>query len=169
MIATALNGCASIVPNEFLVTKEKIEQKLQSRFPVHRDRAHGIFKLDLAKPEMVLDEKDNVIRFEGGYTAFAASLSFEGQYRFSSKLRYDPKDRAIFLKDPKFESLQISNEKLVVDVSKELANRILEEYADTKPIYQFSPDEMIILKNKVDIGAIDVLSTGIRLKIHTIK
>lgn len=169
MIGTALGGCALIVPNEFLVTREKIEQQLQNRFPVHSDRAHGIFKLDLAKPEMVLDQTNNVISFEGTYTAFAASLSFEGKYHFSSKLRYDSKDKAIYLKDPKFDSLKISNRELFADDSIQLTNRILGEFADTKPIYQFSPEEMVILRNKVDIDAIDVLSRGIRLKLHTVK
>jgi hypothetical protein len=47
-------------------------------------------------------------------------------------------------------------------------NRMLNVYAENNPVYQFKPDELVVLGVKVEVDDIVVVPDGILLKLRTV-
>src|ERR1035438_5054200 len=89
LIVLVLSACAQIVPTEFLITKDQMTSSMQKQFPLHRES--GLFSITVDAPQLNLLPSQNRIGMTGHFSAHAAMFELEGDFSFSSQLKYDSK------------------------------------------------------------------------------
>jgi hypothetical protein len=161
-----ISACAAIIPTEHLITKDQLTSTMQKHFPLHRER--GMFSITLDVPQLNLDTSLNRIGMAGHFSAHAAILKFEGDFTFSSQLKYDPETRAVFLNGVNLDSLNLNHGNAIPAIVRTEINRMLNEYAANNPAYRFKPDELVVLGVKVAVEDIGVVPGGVLLKLRTV-
>ncbi len=128
----------------FRFSESELRNHLDARLP-YEGRHLYIFDVALDNPR--IDLVDGADRVAGGVdvvvaTSFAGrELSFSGAADMSGGVRYDPEQRAFFLKDPIVEKLRLGG---VPDAYANKANEAisvaLREFYRTRPLYVLEPD-----------------------------
>jgi hypothetical protein len=79
--ALALSACAALIPNEYLISQERLSDKLKATFPLHRDLGNGIFSATLAVPEVGFLVAQNRISLSANFaTSSLMSRGLQGRY-----------------------------------------------------------------------------------------
>ena len=165
IVVLALSACAAIIPNEHLIPKDQIVSTMQKHFPLHRDK--GIFSITVDVPQLNLNAGQNRIGMTAHFSAHAAVLEIEGDFTFSSQLKYNPEQRAVYLQGVSLDSLSLRHGKGIPEIVRTEVNNMLNEYAANNPVYQFRPGELVVLGVKVEVADIGVVPDGVLLKLRT--
>jgi hypothetical protein len=109
LVCTALVQCS--VTHEGIVIKltaDEIQEKLDKAFPVTQ-RYLLVFELTLADPVVQLTEGSDRIGFglSAGTNVRVEGKNVEGRAIMSTALEYDPERGALFLAEPRVESLKM--------------------------------------------------------------
>lgn len=160
----ALNACASFVPREHVVPKEKLANALQSKFPLHYNGG-GLLSVAIDSPQLSMLPELNRVSVQAHYIANTPLLELNGDFIFSSKFSYDPESQAIFLSevhvDPSPSGGNFFEANLIY-----FLNMNLNEFANKNPIYLFRPEELVVLGVKMDVSTIEVVDKGILLRLQ---
>lgn len=161
-----LSACATLIPNEYLISQLKLSNSLQNVFPIQQDIGNGLFNAKLDSPELKLDAEHNRISLTTRYEAYSiVSGTLQGELAISGALRFDPEQRAIYLQQPKFDGLSLLDAPQNTDLIRPVVNTLLVEYLRTHALYRFQADELRFAGTDIDITGIDVVSNGIRVKL----
>ena len=165
-ILLALAACATLVPHEYLITQEKLAEKLEKSFPVHRELGQGLFSATLNVPELGFIAAQNRISLAATFSAYSVlSGGVQGHFVMTCALRYDAIQRAVFLQDARLESLKIEPDNTYAEILRPALERVLGEYSRENPLYRFQADELRFAGADIDITGIEVVENGIKLKL----
>jgi len=164
IIVLVFSACAQIVPTEYLITKDQLTNSMQKQFPLHRES--GLFSITVDSPQLNLNPGQNRFGMTGHFSAHAAIFEIEGDFAFSSQLKYDSTQRAVYLDRVSLDSLHLEHSNSAPEIVRAEVNRMLNEFAANTPLFQLKPDEMVVLGVKVDVDKISVVPEGILLKLH---
>ena len=162
--AFALSACAALVPKEHLIPKQQLVDTMHKQFPLRWEK--GLFSISLESPQLALNAAQNRLAMNAHFTAHVALVDIDGDFSSSSALRYDPKQRAVFLQGVSLDSLKLKRGNGFADVLRPEIGRMMNSYAASHPIYRFKPDELVVLGVKVDVGGISVVPEGLMLSLH---
>ena len=164
LIVLVFGACSAIVPTEYLITKDQLTNSMQKQFPLHRES--GLFSITVDAPQLNLNPGQNRFGMTGHFSAHAAIFEIEGDFAFSSQLKYVPEQRTVYLDGVSLDSLHLKHSNSAPEIVKAEVNRMLNEFATNTPLYQFKPDELVVLGVKVDVDKISVVPDGILLKLR---
>lgn len=168
LASCVLTACAALIPSEYLITQSSLSEKLKATFPLHRNLVAGLFSATLEMPDIAFFAAQNRISLEAGFTATSiASRGASGRFLLTSGLRYDAKQRAIFLEDVHVVTVQIEQEDALaeIEILKHALNVMLNMYIKENPLYRFKPDELNFAGAEIDITGTEVVERGIKLKL----
>jgi hypothetical protein len=160
----ALSACASFVPKEHVVPKEKLSSALQSKFPLRYDGG-GLLSVAIDSPQLSMLPEQNRVSVQAHYIANAAMLELRGDFVFSSRFSYDPESQAIFLNEVHVDSSLSGGNFFEANLINFL-NMNLNEFVNKNPVYVFRPEELVVLGVKMDVSVIEVVNEGILLRLR---
>lgn len=164
--AVLLSACASLVPNEYVISQERLSEKLKTAFPLQREAGSGMLGVRLDAPQIdFLVAQNRIALTTNIYVTSIISKDWEGGATLSSALRYDTNQRAIFLHDAHLESVQFNQNEAYVEMLKPLLDMVLREYSRENPLYRFKKDELHFAGTELDITGVEVVEHGIKLKL----
>ena len=162
----ALAACAALIPSQYLLSQQKLQDKLQSSFPIKQELGNGMFSVMLNMPLLGFDVAHNRVSISSGFSAYTIlSAPVQGNLKMSGALRFDAGQRAIFLQDPLLDNLTILQDDSYADLLRPALNMVLVEYLRVHPLYRFQADELRYAGADVDITGIDVVPDGISVKL----
>jgi hypothetical protein len=165
-IACILAGCSTLIPKEYLIPKERLVEELQKHSPLHREGGTGVFSITIAARRLSLLPEQNRVGIDSEFSAKATKLGFDGQFHFTSGLRYDTEQRAVFLTEARIDSLQTKSGHELPGTVRSLINRVLSDSRMKNPVYRFRPSDLVVLGNEIEVEAIEVVPDGILLKLR---
>jgi hypothetical protein len=168
-ITCILASCATFIPREYLIPKDRMVEELQKHSPLHREKGTGVFSITVTAPRLSLIPEQNRVGIDSEFSAKASKLGFEGHFQFTSGLRYDAEQRAVFLKEARIDSLQTKNGNDLPEAVRSLINRMLSDSRMKNPVYRFRPSELVVLGTEIEVEAIEVVSDGILLKLRPVQ
>jgi hypothetical protein len=145
MLACLCNLCCHVSDKGPVIeiTPEQIQERLDRKFPI-RKKYLMVLELTLADPEVALREGSDRVGFDvAAFTNVIVNAEdLEGTASVSSTIRYDRKEGALLLVDPRVEDLTISLlEEKYQDGVKEVANIAADEYLDDYEIYKLDQSD----------------------------
>ncbi len=120
----------------FLVRPEIMTRRLGSLFPVTRDY-QGLAKLQFSDPVLAMVPESNQVRV--GLTTLGGGLGrqFGGGCQLACGLRYDPKNRGVYLENSVIERFDIEGvSPQWTQGFRQIANVVGNEYLERHPVYQ---------------------------------
>ncbi len=166
-ITLLLGACTSmLLPTEYVVTQERLSNKLAQKFPVSRESARGKLKVTLDAPELSFMPEQNRLSFAFHVSATTAMrVGLDGRIALSSSLRYDAERRAIYLQDVHIDTLQVRQDPAsLVELLRPQLTKMLSDYLKEKPLHRFDPEDLRFRGVEFEIETVDVVSNGIRIK-----
>lgn len=161
-----LTACAALIPHDYLITQQKLTNKLQSSFPFKHDLGNGLFSVTVDMPTLGFDTEHNRVAIHSEFSAYSIlSAPLHGNLTMSSALRFDADQRAIFLKEPQFDNLTIMQDDSFAELLRPAMNLVLVEFLRTNALYRFEPHELRFAGTDIDITGIDVVTDGISVKL----
>lgn len=159
-----LGACTTIVPKDYLVTRDQLDRTWAKSFPMQRSLLNGLFNASLETPELSFLTAQNRIAISTSFSASSVlSGGVKGRIGLSGELRYDAEKRALYLQSPNLETLQVNQGSAIVgETLRPALNIVLNEYLRTNPLYQFKQDEMRFSGKEIDITKISVVDNGIK-------
>ncbi len=163
---SVLTACAVLIPHDYLISQQKLMDKLQSSFPLKHDLGNGLFRVTVDMPTLRFDTQHNRVVIRSGFSAYSIlSGPLQGNLTMSSALRFDANQRAIFLNEPQFDNLTIMQDYSFAEMLRPAMNLMLIEFLRTNALYRFQPSELRFAGADIDITGIDVVTDGIRVKL----
>lgn len=163
----ALGACAALIPKEHLIAKAQLAGTVQKQFPLRIEKAGGLFSITVDRPQLMLYPDQNRMGLNGRFVAHAALFDIDGDFASSSMLRYDPRQRAVFLQDARLDSFRIRQQgNRFTEMLRTEISRVLRDYGANHPVYRFKPDELVALGMKIDVGNIVVSPEGLVLQLR---
>jgi hypothetical protein len=167
VLMLALTSCAVLIPKEHLIPKEKLVSTMHKQFPFHMEKAGGLFSITVDQPQLLFYPSQSRMGLNARFVAHAALFDIDGDFASSSMLRYDPKQRAVFLQDAKLDSFRIKQQgNRFTEMLRMEISRVLRDYAVNHPVYRFKPDELVALGMKIEVGNIAVSPEGVVLQLR---
>lgn len=159
-----LSACATLVPQDYLVTHEQLDRAWSKSFPLQRELGRGLFNASLAAPEVTFLTVQNRISLATNFSVSSLLAGgVKGRIGLSGALRYDAEQRALYLQDPNVETLEVdSGSAALGETMRPALNMMLSEYLRANPLYQFKQDEMRYAGMEIDIAKISVVDNGIK-------
>lgn len=169
IITLLLGACASLLlPSEYVLTHEKMNDKLAQKFPISREAGQGLarYKVTLDSPAFGFSAEQNRIAFAVHFSATTAMrVGLDGLVATSGSLRYDKDQRALYLQDVQINTLQVRQDILgVMELLRPHLTRMLNDYMKDNPLHRFAPEELSYKGDEIEIETVDVVGNGIRFK-----
>lgn len=166
----ALSSCAAIIPKEHLIPEDRLVGTMQQQFPLRWEKAGGLLGITISQPQLTLNPAQNRLGISGRFVAHAVMIDVGGDFSSSSSLRYDQKQRAVFLQGANLDSLRLEQQgNRYTEMLRTEISRILKDYASSHPVYRFKPDELTVLGVQVEVGGISVVPEGLMLSLHAVQ
>lgn len=161
-----ISACATLIPNEYLITQQKLLSKLQSTFPLKQDLGNGLLSATLDTPLLGFDVMHNRISLATNYSAYSIlSGTLQGEVMMSGALCYDAAQQAIYLQQPQIDKLSILQDERYTEMLRPVLNTILVEYLRTHALYRFQPEELRFAGTDIDITGIEVVQSGVNVQL----
>jgi len=155
-----------LLPHDYLITQQKLTEKLQDSFPLKHDLGNGLFSITVDMPILGFDTEHNRIAIRSEFSAYSIlSGPLQGHLTMSSSLRFDADQRAIFLQEPQFDNLTIMQDDSFAKLLRPAMNMMLAEFLRSHALYRFQANELRFAGADIDITGIDVVKDGISIKL----
>ncbi|MDD5058715.1 MAG: DUF1439 domain-containing protein [Sideroxydans sp.] len=167
-VALLLSACSTILPSEYVLTQDRLNDKLAQKFPVSREAGQGVlrYRVTLSSPALAFSAEQNRMAFAVNYSATTAlRVSLDGLVAVSGTPYYVPAQRALYLRDVQVNTLKMRQDFAgVLELLRPHLTRMLDDYMKENPLHRFEPDELSYKGVAFEIEAVDVVSNGIRFK-----
>ncbi len=146
MAVIALIGCSSLgalgalLGDQITITPSQMQQQLDRRFPRDYDKLGGLVSVTLANPQVgiAMGGRQLQLDFDYGVGTLGGSGTPIGHFSVATGLRYNPQTRGLHFDQPQLRSLVApGGGRLGEGAARELINRLLADYAEREPVYQF--------------------------------
>ena len=167
----ALSACilvvyASLAHSDYLVGQKMLADRLAESFPVRQSLQDGLFDATVGIPKLSFFPAAERI---GLSAAFSGSSTMggevEGLVELTSGLRYDVKERAVYLVDARLDKIVAGENTEFAALLLPSLNAVLGAYLQHEPIYRVADDQLHFAGVEVDITSITVAENGIKLAI----
>ena len=154
---------------EFTVPATDLTTQIQRRFPV-RLRYADIFTLQLNNPVLALDAERNRVMVTADLQVsnpLFLPQPVQGLLAISSGLVFDAATRALRLREPRTERLQLQglsdrDARRLNEVGGLVAREVLNNYA----LHIFAPEDLRLGLKTLEPGDITVLADGVKIQLH---
>ncbi|PLZ01234.1 DUF1439 domain-containing protein [Burkholderia sp. WAC0059] len=167
----SLGACASgifpFVPDHYTFSQQQVQDAVQRKFPYRHSASH-LFDVELTNPVVALLPQRNrvAVRVDVQLASPLLGQPVSGAFTLSSTLAWDESRRAVVLRSPAVDSVDVSGgaadyEPQIGAVAALVATQLLDGY----PVYTFKPGQLQVAGVNYEPGAITVLADGIRVQI----
>lgn len=155
--------------NEYTVDKPELDTQLTRRFPLQMRYAE-LFTVLLSHPRLALDGRGNRASITSDVqieNALFLPRPATGVLALSSGLRYDAPTRALRLRDPRADRIELAGvtgdaARQLQSVGAAVAAEALRDYA----LYTFRPEDLMFNGQKLTPGDITILDDAIKVKVN---
>lgn len=146
--------------SDYFVPGFLINAFLKNKFPISRDFI--LLKIELSNPDLGFLSQNQRLAMSSAFSAILMSNSpVNGQLHFSSAFTYDPINKAIKLKDPAIDKLNVQNFSEKGGQSLQQVNLWIAKLLDNMTVYEFKENEVPLIKKAPN--KILVEDAGLRL------
>ena len=141
LLLAAFAAHAATAANEIAIDAARIRQSLQANFPYSVDALGGLVVVTARDPQLDIPVQGNRLKmqFHAGIASAGDSVPL-GRVHLSGGLRYDRRTRGFHLDAPVIERIVPDQPGLEIDASgREMLSLLLQDYAQTQPLYQLDP------------------------------
>lgn len=164
--ACILVGYASLAHSDYLVGEKMLADRLAESFPIRQSLPDGLFDAMVDVPKLSFFPAQDRI---GLSAAFSGSSTMgdevRGRVELTSGLRYDVKERAVYLVDARLEKILAGENTAFAELLLPSLNAMLGAYFLHEPIYRVADNQLHFSDMEVDITSIAVAENGIKLAI----
>lgn len=131
--------------SEYFVPGELINLFLKKKFPLNKDLI--FIKLELSDPDLGFISQNQRLAMSSAFSAMLiGNAPINGQLHFSSSFTYDGANKAIKLKDPAIDKLNVQNLREKTGQSLQQVNLWIAKLLDNMTVYEFKENEIPLLK-----------------------
>jgi hypothetical protein len=170
-LAASLGACATatfpFIPDHYTFSAQQVQDAVQRKFPFQRTVSQ-VFEITLANPVVGLRPDANrvSVRLDAHFSSPFLSQPVDGTFTLSSELAYDAARRAVVLKSPSVDSVDMNGgarayTQQIEAAATLLATQLLADY----PVYTFKPEQLQFAGVAYEPGTITILTNGIRVQI----
>jgi len=145
-----ITGCVTVDPNNgnysIKIPLESVNLAMQKKFPLDQDTDFG--KVHLSDPSVLgsAENKDKLaIKLAFNLSNFLLPSGIGGSLAITSGVRYDPKTRKLYLKNPMVDSLEVAKSSLTSFLTPSIKKELgvfVEEIIKNYPIYDLNKATM---------------------------
>ena len=148
VFALLVNGHSVAMSFDVEMDQQILQQALSLAFPVQRNES--FVTVQLANPRVILKEGSDRIGVKSRATVeVAGGARFAGEATIDGKLRYSPKQNALYLDQATVRELHIPGVAPAVRGEvKRIANYLVRGILDSQPVYVFQKDQSANFVNK---------------------
>jgi len=167
----SLTACATatfpFIPDQYTFSRRQVQDAVQRKFPYRRS-VQQLFDVALTHPVVALQPERNrvAVRVDVRLDSPLMQQPVDGAFTMSSELAYDSAGRAVILRSPSVDSVDVDGDAAayaaqINAVAALVATQLLNGY----PVYTFKPDQLQFAGVRYEPGTITVLTNGIRVQI----
>ncbi|MFC5428353.1 DUF1439 domain-containing protein [Paraburkholderia denitrificans] len=167
----SLGACATgifpFIPDHYTFSQQQVQAAVQRKFPYRRE-VQQLFDVALTNPVVtLLPERNRVaVKLDARLESPLMQQPVSGVFTLSSELAWDGERRAVVLKQPSVDSVDMQGAaaaygQQVGAVAALAAAQLLDHYA----VYTFKPEQLQFAGVSYEPGTISVLTNGIRVQI----
>ncbi|WP_296650443.1 DUF1439 domain-containing protein [Paraburkholderia sp.] len=167
----SLGACATgifpFIPDHYTFSQQQVQAAVERKFPYRRE-VQQLFDVALTNPVVALQPERNrvAVRLDARLESPLMQQPVSGVFTLSSELAWDGERRAVVLKQPSVDSVDMQGAaaaygQQVGAVAALAAAQLLDHYA----VYTFKPEQLQFAGVSYEPGTISVLTNGIRVQI----
>lgn len=167
----SLGACATgifpFIPDHYTFSQQQVQAAVGRKFPYRRE-VQQLFDVALTNPVVALQPERNrvAVRLDARLESPLMQQPVSGVFTLSSELAWDGERRAVVLKQPSVDSVDMQGAaaaygQQVGAVAALAAAQLLDHYA----VYTFKPEQLQFAGVSYEPGTISVLTNGIRVQI----
>lgn len=171
VLAAPMAACATptfpFIPDHYTFSQRQVQAAVARKFPYR----HSMSQLaDVALTNPVVGFAPDANRVTVHLDAHVASpflqQPVDGAFTLSSRLEYDTAQRAVVLRSPTVDSVDVQGDARAYQQQIEAAGALVAaRWLDGYPIYTFKPEELQFAGASFEPGTITILTNGIRVQI----
>lgn len=168
---TALSACilvgfASQAHSDYLVRQEVLAHRLAEFFPMRQSLQDGLFDATVEIPRLSFFPAQDRIGLSAAFSGNSAmGVALHGHVELTTGLRYDVKERALYLVDARLEKILAGENTAYAEMLLPSLNAALGAYFQHEPIYRVADDQLLFAGTEIDITGIKVDDQGVKLAI----
>ncbi len=170
-LAAPFAACASrtfpFIPDHYTFSQRQVQEAVSRKFP-YRHSVSQLFDVALTHPIVGFEPQDNrvTVHLDAHVASPFLQQPVDGAFTLSSGLEYDSANRAVVLRSPSVEHVDVQGEARAYRQQIEAAGALVAaQWLDGYPIYTFKPEELQFAGVNYEPGTITILSNGIRVEI----
>lgn len=170
-LAAPFAACASptfpFIPDHYTFSQRQVQAAVGRKFPYHRTVSQ-IFELALTDPVVGFAPDANrvTVKLDARVASPFLQDPVDGVFTLSSRLEYDSTQRAVVLRSPSVDHVEVAGEARAYRQQIEAAGALAAaQWLDGYPIYTFKPEELQFAGVTLEPGTITILTNGIRVQI----
>ncbi|KAF1724130.1 DUF1439 domain-containing protein [Pseudoxanthomonas japonensis] len=155
----ALASAADTGGNVLRFNADQLQSAARSGFPMEHALLEGFASLTLSDPQVRIPKPGERLNLQMNYDiALAGGDRLEnGNVVVSSGLRYDPGTRGLHLVDPVLEHVGTGAAgRGLPGGSREALQNLIREYANTRPLYRLSDDDLAQVPGTLGTDAVSI-------------
>lgn len=170
-LAVSLGACATatfpFIPDHYTFSRQQVQEAVERKFPFQRTVSQ-VFDVKLGNPVVgLLPDTNRVsVRLDARFASPFLQQPVDGTFTLSTELAYDSAQRAVVLKAPAVDSVNLDGKareytRQIEAAAKLFAAQLLTNY----PVYTFKPEQLQFSGVHYEPGTITVLANGVRVQI----
>lgn len=171
LMGVPLGVCATLtfpfIPDHYTFSQRQVQAAVARKFP-YQHTVSQLFDVSLTDPVVGFAPEANrvTVQLNAHVTSPFLQQTVEGAFTLSSRLEYDSARRAIVLRSPSVERVDVRGEARAYQQQIGAAGALAaSRWLDGYPIYTFKPEELQFGGALLEPGTITILTDGIRVQI----
>lgn len=171
LMGAPLGACATptfpFIPDHYTFSQRQVQAAVARKFP-YQHTVSQLFDVSLTDPVVGFAPEANrvTVQLNAHVTSPFLQQPVDGAFTLSSRLEYDSARRAVVLRSPSVERVDVQGEARAYQQQIGAAGALAaSQWLDGYPIYTFRPDELQFGGTSLEPGTITILTNGIRVQI----
>lgn len=170
-LSAPLAACASatfpFIPDHYTFSQQQVQAAVARKFP-YRRTVSQLFDVVLTNPAVGFEPDANrlAVRLDAHVTSPFLGDPVDGNFTVASRLEYDAASRAIVLRNPTVEHVDVAGDARAYRQQIEAAGAMAAaQWLEGYPLYTFKPEQLQFAGATFEPGTITILTNGIRVQI----
>ncbi|HEX7683505.1 MAG TPA: DUF1439 domain-containing protein [Trinickia sp.] len=155
------------IPDHYTFSRDQVQTAVARKFP-YRRTVSQLFNVALTNPVVGFEPDANrvTVHVDAHVESPFLQQPVDGAFLLTSQLQYDETNRAVVLRSPSVERVEVGGEAQAYRQQIEAAGALAAaQWLDGYPIYTFKPDQLQFAGVNFEPGTITILTNGIRVQI----